>query len=134
MSNELLAFLLGFLLGIPVLAIFISKYRILQSTETNLLLSPVNKKRKNYSYIANIPSAAFVANKNGDIIETNSVFQRLFPNVTDVRFGETDLKGPYKWIHPKDFDNLVDFARAARNLRFGCLETTFRVLQNSDQW
>jgi PAS domain S-box-containing protein len=94
----------------------------------------VNKKRKNYSYIANIPSAAFVANKNGDIIETNSVFQRLFPNVTDVRFGETDLKGPYKWIHPKDFDNLVDFARAARNLRFGCLETTIRVLQNSDQW
>ena len=134
MSHEVLAFLLGLLFGAPVIAILMGNRKI---RETPLRFMPnltKLKKRNILSCIASIPSAAFVANKKGDIIATNAVFKRLFPDLKKLNFRETNTVSSYNWVHPKDLANLIDFIRAARNLSQGSLETTLRVQQNTQQW
>ena len=116
MSHEVLAFLLGLLFGAPVIAILMGNRKI---RETPLRFMPnltKLKKRNILSCIASIPSAAFVANKKGDIIATNAVFKRLFPDLKKLNFRETNTVSSYNWVHPKDLANLIDFIRAARNL------------------
>jgi len=134
MLHEALAFVFGLLSGLPILALLMIRNRSQEKPSAAGPTPSRTGKTRAVECIANLPSAAFIANKNGDIIATNTVFQRLFPNLSKANFRETELKSAYHWVHPKDTDNLTDFIKAARNLKFGSLETTFRVQKNSDQW
>lgn len=134
MSQEGLAFLFGLLSGAPLLALLVTKRRLAPAPLNAHRPSSRSIKSSARACIAHLPSAAFIANAEGELLTTNAVFQKLFPNLTCTSFKKSNLKHSCSWIHPSDSDNLFDFIRAIRTLHFGNLETTLRIRQNSSQW
>lgn len=134
MLHYALLFLLGLIAGaLPILVI--KKKGLLDNGGSIPKRSSKKTKTKRAVFcITNIPSAAFVTNKQGELIATNSLFERLFPHISRSRFAEIGEGRPGKWIHPRDSENLLDFINAAQTLQHGSLEITMRVRQGQEQW